>query len=364
MDKIQEIFSNSVLEKDQLEFLLNLNETDQKHLFKQAAKVKEEVIGNKVYFRGLIEFSNICAKDCFYCGIRKSNRKIDRYNLSDEEIIDASVYAKNQNFGSIVLQAGEIASKDFIRRIDNLLKKIHQKTNDKLRVTLSLGEQSFETYKHWFESGAHRYLLRIETTNENLYRTIHPGDTIHSFGGRLRALESLKEIGYQTGTGVMIGLPFQKTEDLVNDLLFMKEFEIDMVGMGPYIEHTNTPLYQLKNHLWHIMERFNMSLKMIGCLRILMPKINIAAATALQAIDKIGREKAIRAGANVIMPNITPGQYRDSYKLYDNKPCTDENTDDCTNCLNVRIGITGNQIGFGEWGDSEYYYERAVIAKG
>lgn len=361
VQQTENILSAKELSKDQLKFLLDLNEQDQKILFKQAELIKDIYVGKKVFFRGLIEFSNICAKDCFYCGIRKSNRNNERYNLSDTEIIQAAVYAHKQNYGSIVLQAGELVSKEFTRRINILLQKIHQKTNSELRITLSLGEQTYETFKQWYESGAHRYLLRIETTNEKLYRTIHPEENLYSFSSRIQALESLKEIGYQTGTGVMIGLPFQSTDDLANDLLFMKQFEIDMVGMGPYIEHADTPLNQLKNHLWPISDRFNMALKMTACLRILIPKINIAAATALQAIDKIGREKAIRAGANVIMPNITPGQYRDQYKLYDNKPCTDENADDCINCLNVRIGMTGNQIGFGEWGDSAFFRERLEI---
>ncbi len=363
MDRLQEILESGVFEKEQLEFMLELDEANQKQLFQKAGDVKEKAVGNKVYFRGLIEFSNVCAKDCYYCGIRRSNKKNDRYNLTDEEILDAAAYAHNQNYASIVLQSGELANRDFTQRIDRLLQKIHQKTNGDLRVTLSLGEQSPEIYRQWYESGAHRYLLRIETTNEKLYRTIHPEDTIHSFSKRLQALETLKQTGYQTGTGVMIGLPFQTIEDLANDLLFMKQFEIDMVGMGPYVEHSDTPLYQLKKHLWPLEERFRMSLKMIAGLRLLMPKINIAAATALQTIDKIGREKAIRAGANVIMPNITPGQYRDSYKLYDNKPCTDENADDCTNCLNIRIGMTGNQIGLGEWGDSAFFKEKAGFTK-
>lgn len=362
MDQIKQIINVGIPDKHQLEFLLGLNEKDQKQLFKQAALIKGKAVGNKVYFRGLIEFSNICAKDCYYCGIRRSNRNNDRYNLSDKEIIEAAVYAHQQNYASIVLQAGELCSREFTIRIDHLLQKIHSKTNGDLRVTLSLGEQTSETYKQWYESGAHRYLLRIETTNKKLFRTIHPDNKAYLYSSRLHALESLKQIGYQTGTGVMIGLPFQTIEDLTNDLLFMKQFDIDMVGMGPYIEHTDTPLYQLKHLLWPVRERFNMSLKMIACLRILMPKINIAATTALQAIDKIGREKAIRAGANVIMPNITPGQYRDQYKLYNNKPCTNENTDDCTNCLNVRIGLTGNQIGFGEWGDSAFFRERIEIS--
>jgi biotin synthase len=239
-----------------------------------------------------------------------------------------------------------------------LLKKIHKKTNGNLRITLSLGEQNDDTYIRWFESGAQRYLIRIETSNRELYKKIHPINDDHNFISRRNALESLKKIGYQTGTGVMIGLPFQTIDDLADDLLFMKEFGIDMVGMGPYVEHHDTPLYAFKDSLLPPIDRFYLALKMIAVLRLLIPDINIAAATALQAIDKMGREKALLAGANVIMPNITPAKYRDNYKLYDNKPCTNENADDCTPCLEARIAITGNEIGYGEWGDSKFFQGR------
>jgi biotin synthase len=361
MDPVAQILDRGLLDKPGLEYLLQLNDKSQQQLFSRAACVKESVLGNIVYFRGLIEFSNQCAKDCLYCGIRKSNLNNRRYLLSDDEIVNTAVFAHQHEYASIVLQAGELISDNFTRRIDMLLKKIHRKTKGELRITLSLGEQTFDTYKRWFESGAQRYLLRIETSNKELYGMIHPKDDHHVFVNRFRSLESLKKIGYQTGTGVMIGLPFQTIGDLADDLLFMKQFEIDMVGMGPYLEHAETPLYQFRSQLWPLRERFNLSLRMIACLRILMPKINIAAATALQAIDKMGREKAIKAGANVIMPNITPGKYRDQYKLYDTKPCTDENADDCVECLNIRVGLTGNKIGFGDWGDSVFFHEKAQI---
>ncbi|MGD2035352.1 MAG: radical SAM protein, partial [Bacteroidales bacterium] len=246
----------------------------------------------------------------------------------------------------------------FVDRVSRLLKKIHQKTNGSLRITLSLGEQTEETYRQWLEYGAHRYLLRIETSNPGLYARIHPVDTKHDFARRMRSLEYLKKTGYQTGTGVMIGLPFQTYEHLADDLFFMRDFGIDMVGMGPYLEHRDTPMLRYKESLWSLKERFYATLRMISVLRLMMPDINIAAATALQSIDKLGRERALMAGANVIMPNITPGKYRDNYRLYDNKPCTDENTEDCTDCLTARIGITGNRIGFGEWGDSRHYTQR------
>ncbi|MGC9374514.1 MAG: [FeFe] hydrogenase H-cluster radical SAM maturase HydE [Bacteroidales bacterium] len=356
--RIDEILNQKHFSKKDLATLLKANNEDRNKIFTHAAKIKAEQVGKKVYFRGLIEMSNICSKNCYYCGIRKGNKKAKRYDISDQDILDAARYAYQAKYGSLVLQAGEISSPKFTKRISRLLKKIKELSNNELGITISLGEQPDEVYQEWFDAGAHRYLLRIESSNPDLYYKIHPKDKKHDFDLRLNCLKSLQRIGYQTGTGVMIGLPFQTDEDLAGDLLFMKDFDIDMCGMGPYIEHKDTPLYQYKHLLKPIDERFTLSLKMIAILRILMKDINIAAATALQAIDPIGREKAVKVGANVIMPNITPGMYRDSYKLYENKPCTDENASDCTNCLEVRIGITGDEIGYGEWGDSVHFENR------
>jgi len=254
-------------------------------------------------------------------------------------------------YGSLVLQSGERSDSRFVERINKLLHEIKKLSNGELGITISLGEQTRETYKEWFKAGAHRYLLRIESSDEELYYKIHPRDDKHSFQTRINCLYSLKELGYQTGTGVMIGLPFQNYDHLAKDLLFMKEFDVDMVGMGPYIEHHDTPLYRYRDLLWPLQRRFEVALNMIASLRILMPDINIAAATALQAIDPMGREKALKCGANVIMPNITPSVNR----LYENKPCTDEGADECTHCLEARISMAGREIGYGEWGDSKHY---------
>ncbi len=357
-EKIRDILKSRDYSIENIVHLLQSEGKERVQLFQESAAMKKIMVQDKVYFRGLIEFSNICSKNCLYCGIRKGNSHVKRYNLRDKEILDAVRYAYDHKYGSVVLQSGEREDKSFIKRIDTLLRNIQQLSNGKLRVTLSTGEQTRETYQRWFESGAHRYLLRIETSNPNLYSKIHPNDDIHSFQRRLQALTNLKDIGYQAGTGVMIGMPFQSLEDLAGDLLFMKDIEIDMVGMGPYIEHKNTPLYQYRDQLLPLETRFDLALKMIAILRLMMPDINIAAATALQAIDKIGREKAIKAGANVIMPNITPGTYRDDYALYENKPCTDENPEDCTGCLEARIYLTDHEIALGEWGDSMHYSNR------
>ncbi len=356
--KIVTLLENPSFTKEDLVFLLNASREEAKLIFDKASEIKNKFIGNIVHFRGLIEFSNICRKNCYYCGIRKDNRQVTRYTIEDEEILKAAQFAHENHFGSLVLQSGELNHPAHIDRIDYLLKEIKKLTGGKLGITLSLGEQSIETYQRWHKSGGHRYLLRIETSNRELYYKLHPEDHLHGYETRLEALENLKKIGYQTGTGVMIGLPFQTLEDLAEDLLFMNNFDVDMVGMGPYIEHQQTPLYKDKDKLLPLEERFFLSLKMISILRIMMKDINIAAATALQSIDKMGREKAIKVGANIIMPNITPGSYRNDYNLYDNKPCTDEEADECTNCLTARISMIHHEIGFDEWGDSKHFSNR------
>ena len=346
------------LEREDLILLLKAEEEEKQLLFKRASEVKLKEIGNKVHFRGLVEFSNICGKDCYYCGIRKSNQEAHRYNLSDKQILEAARFAHENNYGSFVMQAGELESPVFTQRIEKLLREIKKRSDGKLGITLSLGEQTREVYERWFEAGAHRYLLRIETSTPELYQRYHPGDAHHDFQKRLDCLYTLKDIGYQTGTGVMIGLPFQNTGHLANDLLFMRDFDVDMVGMGPYIEHQDTPLFQFRDQLMPIQQRFDLALKMIAILRITMKDINIAAATALQAIDPMGREKAVKVGANIIMPNITPGKFRNDYALYENKPCVDEEPEECLNCLDVRIQLAEGEIGYGEWGDSKHFFRR------
>jgi biotin synthase len=355
---IKEILLKDTFSRDDIITLLSCHKEDRTLLFKKSTEIKEKYIGKKVWFRGLIEFSNICSKDCLYCGIRKGNKNLKRYKLTDEEILTAAKFAYDNKYGSIALQSGEIESHLVTDRIENLLYRIKEMSGGELGITLSVGEQDREVYQKWFDAGAHRYLLRIEATNETLYKKIHPENKKHDFKRRLGCLKSLQDIGFQTGTGVMIGLPFQTPGDLAGDLIFMRDFNIDMCGMGPYIEHVDTPLIEYAAGLLPLAERFELTLKMIAILRIMMKDINIVAATALQAIDPIGREKAVKIGANIIMPNITPGRYRSSYKLYDNKPCTDDSAEDCQSCLEARVSLVDTEIVYGEWGDSRHYDKR------
>lgn len=355
---IEKILEKDLFSHEELVMLLSAEGRDKELLFNKSAEVKKQNTGKKVYLRGLIELSNICRKDCLYCGIRKSNSKVNRYNIRDKEILKVIEFAIKSKYASVVLQSGELEGMHFTERIESLLRQINELSGGNLRITLSLGEQSEETYRRWFHAGAQRYLLRIETSNAELYKRIHPNDSMHSFEQRLNCLLTLKRVGYQTGTGVMIGLPFQNLDDLAQDLLFFKKHDFDMFGMGPYVEHEDTPLYQFHRKLLPLKERFDLTLKMIAILRIMMKNVNIAATTALQAIDQLGREKALKIGANVMMPNITPGTYRNNYLLYQNKPCTDEDTDDCTQCLEARLRISGDEIAWEEWGDSAHFIKR------
>jgi len=347
---------SSDLSTDKVKSLLSLDdEAEKKQLFAWARETRDAVIGNKVYLRGLIELSNRCSKDCYYCGIRSSNKNVIRYNLPEKEVLKAAQFAYDKRYGSIVIQSGECTGKAFTEKISRLLEKIHSLTNNKLHITLSCGEQSLEVYQQWFDSGAQRYLLRIEASRENLYHKLHPDDARHSFSKRLLAIEALRHIGFQTGTGIMIGLPFQTIDDLVADLFFFKDMGIHMVGMGPYIEHPDTPLAQYTDVMLPLKERFELTLKMIAILRLMLPAINIASTTALQTIDKMGREKGIAAGANVIMPNITPVQYKQNYNLYNGKPCLDEEPEQCSSCIDIRVRMAGGEVAYDEWGDSKLY---------
>ncbi len=353
-----ELLNQDTLSRNDLIEMLNSSGDNRKLLFSKAAAIKKAYIGDKVYFRGLVEYSNRCGKNCFYCGVRKGNQKVSRYTMTDEEVLEAAKFAYENHYGSMVIQAGERSDDWFVEKIEDLLLRIKDISNSTLGITLSLGEQSQETYRRWRKAGAKRYLIRIETSNRELYSQLHPNDSIHDFDARIQALRDLRAEGFQVGSGVMIGLPGQTISHLADDLLFFKTMDIDMVGMGPYIEHVDTPLYARIQELEPRESRFDLALKMVASLRILMKDINIAATTAMQTIDPQGREKALMVGANIIMPNLTPVKYRENYKLYEDKPCMDEDADECRSCLEARIHMSGNQIGWDEWGDSKHYAAR------
>ncbi len=325
-------------------------------LRKRALSIMNKEVGSKVYFRGIIEFSNVCEKNCYYCGIRRDNHKVQRYVMNEQEILECAHWAHIHGYGSIVLQSGESTSKGFIDSLVKVVSEIKKTTGKKgkpLGITLSIGEQHKKTYEELFQAGAHRYLLRIETSNRELYKKLHPEN--HSFDNRLRCLRDLKEIGYQVGTGVMIGLPGQSDEDLARDVVFFKEIDADMIGMGPYVMHMDTPLSYYADE-WSNKRReiLQKALNMIAATRIYLKDVNIASTTAFQALHPTGRELALEYGANIIMPAITPRKYRENYLLYQGKPCIDEDATKCKSCLAKRIMAIGRSIGWKEYGDSPH----------
>jgi biotin synthase len=275
--------------------------------------------------------------------------------MPKEEILEVALWAEKQGYGSIMLQSGEINTSMRVQFILDVLKAIKAKTT--LGISLCLGEFSREVYQQFFDAGAHRYLLRIETSNPKLYRKIHPGD--HSFERRLQCLHDLREIGFQTGTGVMIGLPFQSIEDLADDLLFFKEIDIDMIGMGPYILHKETPLAK-QPCLYSKEKRLFLSIKMVALARLLLQDVNIAATTAMQTLHPKGREMALKSGANILMPIITPNAYRFKYLIYEGKPCIDESAEECQRCLERRLKSIDREVGLHLWGDSPHYFARSM----
>ncbi|MCK5841903.1 MAG: [FeFe] hydrogenase H-cluster radical SAM maturase HydE [Candidatus Sabulitectum sp.] len=324
-------------------------------LFNRACMVKNTNARQGVHFRGIIELSNICERDCLYCGIRRSNLDVTRFQMTKQQILDAALWTHKAGYGSLVIQAGERRDAGFIDFIEEILREIKQLSCGSLGITLSLGEQSKDVYARWFEAGAHRYLLRIETSDPLLYRQIHPLG--YSFEERVACLGYLRETGYQVGTGVMIGLPGQTVAQLASDILFFKKNDIDMIGMGPYIPHHSTPMSQKPANCTE-NSQFELALKMIAVTRIVLKDVNIAATTALQALKSDGRELGLKAGANIIMPNVTGTEYRTGYQLYDNKPCMDENSEVCRENLVAGIKNAGETVIYGKWGDSKHFFKR------
>lgn len=277
-------------------------------LFQLADKKRKESVGDGVHLRGLIEFSNICKNNCFYCGIRAENPFVERYKLTKEEIIKTAKLGSEIGYKTIVLQSGEgnfINEKELCEIIEEI-KKLD------LALTLSIGEKTYDEYKAYKNAGADRFLLRIETTDKELYKKFHPN---MNFENRVECLYNLKELGYETGTGSLVGLPNQTLESLADDVLFFKKLDADMIGIGPFIPHPNTPLKNEVNQ-----NAFDLALKLMAIVRLEMPNINIPATTAMEALNPNGRIIALQSGANVVMPNITNIDCKKKYELYPNKP--------------------------------------------
>ena len=300
----------------------------------KAVSVRSSVFGKDIYIRGLIEFTNYCKNNCYYCGIRAGNNNAVRYRLEPDDILSCCENGYALGFRTFVLQGGEdpYYTDDIMVKI---VSEIHKKYPD-CAITLSIGERSKESYIRLYKAGAERYLLREETSDEGHYRKLHPDNM--SFYNRMDCLRNLKEIGYQTGCGFMVGSPYQTYDNLAKDLIFIQEFKPHMVGIGPYITHAETPFANMSNGT------LEDTLLLISILRLMDPELLIPATTSLGTIHPLGRELGIKAGANVVMPNLSPVNVRKQYMLYDNKICTGDEAAECINCMDRRMESIGYKV--------------------
>lgn len=329
IDKLAE--ENRLTREEYIDLIENRNPETCEYLFDKARKVREKHYGREVYLRGLIEFTNYCKNDCYYCGIRRSNPNVTRYRLTKEEILDCCNEGYLLGFRTFVLQGGEDSHYNDTDIVD-IIRDIKRLYPD-CALTLSIGEHSLESYQAFYEAGADRYLLRHETADSNHYKTLHPPNLSPEF--RKQCLQELKEIGYQVGSGFMVGSPGQTIENLADDLLYLQELQPHMVGIGPFIPHHDTPFAGESSGTTEL------TLFLLGLIRLMLPAVLLPATTALGTIDPMGREKGILAGANVLMPNLSPIKVRNKYMLYDNKICTGDEAAECRNCLEGRMKLIG-----------------------
>lgn len=332
---INKLEATGMLDKDEIVLLLsNFTPELSEYLFEKARNTSKKYFGNRIYTRGLIEFTNYCRNNCYYCGIRAGNSKAERYRLSLADILECCESGYELGFRTFVLQGGEdnhYTDVDIVEIISNI-KKLYPDC----ALTLSIGEKSEKSYRAYFNAGADRYLLRHETANQEHYSKLHPKSL--SLKTRMECLWTLKKIGYQVGAGFMVGSPFQSFENIAEDLLFLKELSPEMIGIGPFLPHHDTPFGDRSKG------SYELTLFIIGLLRLMIPNAMLPATTALGTINPKGREAGILAGANVVMPNLSPIKVRKKYELYDDKICTGEEAAECRFCLQNRMKSIGYEL--------------------
>ncbi len=331
---IDKLYKTNNLDYDELVFILDhIEESGKDYLIEKSHETRMKIYGDKVYVRGLIEFTNYCKRDCKYCGINASNKNVERYRLTVEDILQCCDVGYNLGYRTFVLQGGE---DDYY--LDNMIVGIITEIKDKYpnaAITLSIGEKSYESYEKYYKAGADRYLLRHETASQKLFERIH---TNSNYDNRMECLWNLKKIGYQVGAGFMVGIPTQTKEDLARDILFLKELEPEMVGIGPFIPHRDT-IYRYEKG-----GTLRDTITMIALTRLFLPYSLLPATTALGTIHPLGREQGIKAGANVVMPNLSPTKVREKYSIYDGKICTGDEAAECRSCIENRIVSSGFSV--------------------
>lgn len=334
-DALSRIARGKEPDKASLVILLSAQPGEEEEaLYREADILRARYVGDEVYLRGVIEFSNHCRRLCHYCGLRAENKNLRRYRMKKEEIVESARRALELGYGTVVLQSGEDTwySAEMLAEIIAAIKGMG------LAVTLCVGERTREEYALWREAGADRYLLKHETANPQLYQKLHPG---MSWEERITRLQWLRELGYQVGSGNIVGLPGQTLEDLAEDLLLLRSLEIEMAGIGPFIPHPNTPLGS------YPAGSLDLTYRVLAVARLVLPWAHLPATTAVGTLSPNGRQLALQRGANVVMPNLTPRQYRADYQIYPGKICIDERPEDCRGCLEGMIRSLGRRVGRG-----------------
>ena len=333
MDLVEKLKTNRDLSDDELRELIDSDAYDA-DLRAAADAVRREHYGDAVFLRGLIEFTNYCNKHCNYCGLRAGNKTVERYRLSEDEILACCAEGYALGYRTFVLQGGEdpYYTDD---RICGIVAAIRERYPD-CAITLSIGEKPHDSYRRYYDAGANRYLLRHETANPEHYARLHAGNMTAE--SRKRCLFDLKAIGYQVGSGFMVGSPYQTTDDLIADLRFLQELQPDMIGIGPYITHHATPFADMPNG------SAELTIRLVSILRLLFPYALLPATTALGTLLPDGRERGLQAGANVVMPNLSPTDERKKYEIYENKICTGEESAQCRRCLELRVESAGYRV--------------------
>lgn len=334
-NSVDKLLSTHNLSDTELKEILLCDDKEfNEYLFEKARAVREEHYGKSVYLRGLIEFTNHCKNNCYYCGIRCANRNAQRYRLSKNQILECCKEGYALGFRTFVLQGGEdpYYSDEYLEELISEIKNQHPDC----AVTLSIGERDKSSYLRLYSAGADRYLLRHETADKEHYRKLHPKNM--SFENRMKCLENLREIGYQVGCGMMVGSPFQTVDMLIEDLRFLQSFKPEMVGIGPFIPHHDTRFANEKSG------SVELTLRLLSVIRLILPEVLLPSTTALGTLDAFGREKGLLAGANVVMPNLSPSNVRKKYLLYDNKICTGEESAACISCMHRRVNSVGYEI--------------------
>lgn len=328
----QKALTDGNLSKEEILVLLNCPEEHSDIIFQTADAVRKKEVGDAVHLRGLVEFSNYCKKNCEYCGIRGKNKNIERYRLTKEEILQTALNAESLGYRSVVMQSGEDPYFT-AEKLADIISTIKAHTD--LAITMSAGEFTYEEYKIMKEAGADRYLLRFETSSEELYKQLHPDSDFHE---RIKCLHMLEELGFQVGSGFMVGLPGETPEILADNLLLLQTLDLDMAGIGPFLPNQDTSLAGAAGGT------LNNCLKAVAVARLLLRNAHIPATTAMGSLDPKGREKALQAGANVVMPNVTPQEFREMYQLYPNKICLSDDPAHCRGCITGKIHGIGRTV--------------------